>query len=145
MARSTLARQLRVSWRYAAGEITIIVVGILIALAVDNWNEARNTGRRETDYLMRVVADLRRDTAMLAFTDSLLDRKEEALLPRVEEFVLDRPTDARQATDMTRRVLDSELKQHVTAERNFARFLRTQIAALRSTALQLLEAIDSNQ
>jgi hypothetical protein len=29
---------------YALGEIILIVVGILIALQIDNWNEARSCG-----------------------------------------------------------------------------------------------------
>ena len=28
-------------WRYAIGEIVLVVVGILIALSINNWNEGR--------------------------------------------------------------------------------------------------------
>jgi hypothetical protein len=30
-------------WRYAIGEIVLVVVGILIALQINNWNEAKKT------------------------------------------------------------------------------------------------------
>lgn len=68
-----------VNWRYAIGEITIIVIGILLALGVDSCNESRISARREHDYLQRLAVDIRRDIAMFAFTDSLLDGKERAL------------------------------------------------------------------
>lgn len=76
---SRFSRIAPVNWRYAAGEITIIVIGVLIALGVDNCNESRVARRREHDYLTRLAADIRRDTAMFALSDSLLDGKERAL------------------------------------------------------------------
>jgi hypothetical protein len=77
--RNPFAKRLPINWRYALGEISIIVTGILIALAVDNCNESRNAARREADYLARVATDLRRDTATFTFVDSIIDRKERDL------------------------------------------------------------------
>lgn len=74
-----LFRKLSVNWRYAMGEIAIVVIGVLIALTLNNWNESRRDGERERDYLDRLAADVRRDTMAFAFTDSLLDAKEQAL------------------------------------------------------------------
>ncbi|MGH7471986.1 MAG: hypothetical protein ACRENP_28880 [Longimicrobiales bacterium] len=38
---------LALNGRYDMGEITIVVVGILIGLAVYNWNDARDAARRK--------------------------------------------------------------------------------------------------
>lgn len=50
-----------IPWRYAAGEITIVVMGILIALAVNDAYEDRQDRRRESLYLQSLATDLRSD------------------------------------------------------------------------------------
>ena len=40
--------------RYAIGEILLVVVGILIALSINNWNEQRKTNRKELSILTEV-------------------------------------------------------------------------------------------
>ena len=47
--------------RYAVGEIVLVVVGILIALQINNWNESRRQATREEQFLVAVRGDLRRD------------------------------------------------------------------------------------
>ncbi len=47
--------------RYAIGEIALVVIGILIALQINNWNEDRLDRRREREYLDSMLADLRED------------------------------------------------------------------------------------
>lgn len=43
---------------YAVGEIVLIVIGILIALQINNWNENRKTQSRSLDYMQRLKVDL---------------------------------------------------------------------------------------
>ena len=43
---------------YAAGEILLVVIGILIALQIDNWNEARKDREKELGYLANIRSDL---------------------------------------------------------------------------------------
>ena len=43
---------------YAVGEIILVVVGILIALAINNNNEARKTKIKELNYLIGIKSDL---------------------------------------------------------------------------------------
>ncbi len=49
--------------RYAIGEIVLVVIGILIALSINNWNEVRKTTNIEIEYLIRLRSDLVNDTA----------------------------------------------------------------------------------
>jgi len=51
--------------RYAIGEIALVVIGILIALQINNWNEDRLDHRREHEYLDSMLADLREDIGRL--------------------------------------------------------------------------------
>ncbi len=44
--------------RYAIGEIVLVVIGILIALQINNWNEERKTRIEERDVLLELRRDL---------------------------------------------------------------------------------------
>ena len=44
--------------RYAIGEIVLVVIGILIALQINNWNEERKSRLEERDILKSVSLDL---------------------------------------------------------------------------------------
>lgn len=48
---------------YAAGEIVLVVLGILIALQINNWNSARQDRARERVYLANIRSDLVEDVA----------------------------------------------------------------------------------
>jgi hypothetical protein len=48
---------------YAVGEIVLVVVGILIALQVNNWNEQRKEQRVLNDHLSLMVNELKEDLA----------------------------------------------------------------------------------
>lgn len=49
----------RLDWRAAAGEVALVVVGVLIALAVDAWWEGRGDRERERAYLRQLLSDVR--------------------------------------------------------------------------------------
>ncbi|MGB4837428.1 MAG: DUF6090 family protein [Saprospiraceae bacterium] len=46
---------------YAFGEIFLVVIGILIALQINNWNEDRKSGILELAYLKNLIEDLKAD------------------------------------------------------------------------------------
>ncbi len=51
---------------YAIGEILLVVIGILIALQINNWNEQRKENVIELQYLERLVIDLANDSSYYA-------------------------------------------------------------------------------
>lgn len=48
--------------RYAIGEIVLVVIGILIALSINNWNEQRKENHLEREFLLRLRTDLISDS-----------------------------------------------------------------------------------
>ena len=56
--------------RYAIGEIVLVVVGILIALQINNWNEERQLKESVKVYLNRLVEDLNNDVEFLYYEKS---------------------------------------------------------------------------
>jgi len=51
---------------YAIGEIVLVVIGILIALSINNWNENQKREKLKSAYRISLVNDLSLDTLMLS-------------------------------------------------------------------------------
>ncbi len=51
--------------RYAIGEIALVVIGILIALQINNWNEVRKTENMGKVYIGEIYADLKNEVTNL--------------------------------------------------------------------------------
>jgi hypothetical protein len=47
---------------YATGEIVLVVIGILIALSINNWNEQRKNHTQERRYIGELRSDLQKDS-----------------------------------------------------------------------------------
>ena len=71
--------------RYAIGEIALVVIGILIALQINNWNENRKADKFEQEILYLIDQNLKSDSISLtmelfkakqaiALTDRLLEQ-----------------------------------------------------------------------
>ena len=63
--------------RYAIGEIVLVVIGILIALQINNWNEARKERNNEIKYLKNLKLDLKTDLVNL--DSMIIDRPNKML------------------------------------------------------------------
>ena len=59
---------------YAIGEIVLVVIGILIALQINNWNEVKVEAEMEEEYISSLIEDLAVDTMRYAL---LIDRFKE--------------------------------------------------------------------
>jgi hypothetical protein len=61
-------------FKYAIGEIILVVIGILIALQINNWNENRKLLKLESNLLIDVIANLEANKKMLE-TGLIINKK----------------------------------------------------------------------
>ena len=61
--------------RYAIGEIVLVVIGILIALQINNWNENRKNKIAEADYYCRILDDFELNEKLIDETSELISNK----------------------------------------------------------------------
>ena len=63
-------------FKYAIGEIVLVVIGILIALSINNWNETNKNEREQIVFLNNLKNDLKNDLIQL---DQILKFQKEKL------------------------------------------------------------------
>ena len=51
---------------YAIGEIVLVVIGILIALQINNWNETKIKEKQKQVYINSLIGNLKQDSIMLS-------------------------------------------------------------------------------
>ena len=71
--------------KYAIGEIILVVIGILIALQINNWNENRKNRIAEADYYCRILDDFERNERLIDDTSELINNK----IKLCKELILD--------------------------------------------------------
>ena len=75
---------------YAIGEIALVVIGILIALQINNGNEARKTRVLANQYRSNLILDLRADTANINRLIARAENHQQRINDYVEYFNNDR-------------------------------------------------------
>ena len=68
----------RLNWRFLLGEFVVIVVGVLMALWVDELRDARDAAALEIEYLGSFVTDLEADLAQFDEAEAWMRRSEAA-------------------------------------------------------------------
>ena len=53
-------------FKYAIGEIILVVIGILLALQINNWNENRKASLLEIEYVKRLISENKEDLALFS-------------------------------------------------------------------------------
>ena len=74
---------------YAIGEVILVVIGILIALQINNWNEKRTEAKKAKDYLYEFQKDLASDTIQFNYMIKLISTAIDA-----ESSILQRKTNS---------------------------------------------------
>ena len=64
--------------KYAIGEIVLVVIGILIALSINNWNEKRKERALEKNLLENLVENLEQNTERLIIQIERINKDREA-------------------------------------------------------------------
>ena len=72
--------------RYAIGEILLVVVGILIALYINNWNQERIERKKEAVYLTEIRNNLVQDTIRINDVLSFNEAKRQAIIETYQIF-----------------------------------------------------------
>lgn len=117
-----LRRLLRAtSWKYALGEIAIVTVGILIALALNNWNEARLERQREIASLREIQGALGSDLKDIRF-NAAFHRQGQA------------------STEIVLRHLREDLPYADSLDRHFGKLLNATFLVESRTAYETLKA-----
>lgn len=57
-------------FKYAIGEIVLVVIGILIALSINNWNENRKHAIAEQEFFESIKEDLKQDLEFITYVQS---------------------------------------------------------------------------
>ena len=97
--------------KYAIGEIILVVIGILIALSINNWNESRKQSKSEKEFIESIKNDLKQDKI---FIQLIIERIE----PRIEAYkVLN--SDLPNLYTNNRRSLDSIFQIYFQSQRTF--------------------------
>ncbi len=67
-------------FKYAIGEIVLVVIGILIALQINNWNEHRKGLNKRSAYTKSLIKELKQDTTDFRKNTEFLIKQMEVLI-----------------------------------------------------------------
>ena len=79
-------------FKYAIGEIVLVVIGILIALSINNWNEKNKSNLKEVKILSELLNDLKsnyQELSPIKNNYTIAQRKSDSLIEVMEENKFD--------------------------------------------------------
>jgi hypothetical protein len=97
--------------KYAIGEIVLVVLGILIALSINNWNQLRKQNVAEKEFLEGIKTDLKKDKE---YIDLVIQHQK----PKIEVFEF-LNTESAQLHNENQRAVDSLFAIYFTSQRTF--------------------------
>jgi len=98
-------------FKYAIGEIILVIIGILIALQINNWNESRKQSTTEKEFITSLKNDLKQDKAFIKRVIKLNE-------PRIEAYEI-LNSDLQNLYNNDRKSLDSIFKNYFRSQRTF--------------------------
>ncbi len=109
--------------RYAVGEIALVVIGILIAIQINNWNKAKESKMDEIRILMNLEESLRQN-----LLSNQIYMKENMRVPVAIDFILN--------------YMEKNLKYHDSLKYQFGNTTMTFPITLNSNVFQSLKSKD---
>lgn len=103
---------------YALGEIALVVVGILIALQVNTWNNQRDLRKKERVYLKEIRLNIEDDLQNLRYSIAFNQRKDSVITECIQ-VMLSHATHAEAASAIT---------QHMPVLAEFSVFTQNRVA-----------------
>ena len=103
--------KLKKYFTYAIGEILLVVIGILIALQINNWNEERKEGIKTKGYVENIINDLHTDIQNI---QNLMDHANKQTIA-IDSFYVSMPQDRLNISS----ALDKALTLHTPFYRYF--------------------------
>ncbi len=100
--------------KYAVGEIVLVVLGILIALQINNWNENRKDINKSRAVLGEFIKDLASDTTGISRVVKLLERQ-----TRYEVWALNRVVYDTSQVDRLKKAFFSTVYQEFVQDRTY--------------------------
>ncbi len=79
--------KLKINWQQTATEFVVIVVGVLAALAVDQWRDERNDSKTEAEYLSRLRVDVEADIEQFYSFEQILETKARLLQSLLDDTI----------------------------------------------------------
>jgi Family of unknown function (DUF6090) len=78
--------------KYTLGEILLVVIGILIALQINNWNETKKNNLIEHNYLKEMIEDFEKNNQKSQEIISNIEKYLPTLIGLLEQSALEKPT-----------------------------------------------------
>lgn len=100
---------------YAIGEIVLVMIGILLALQVNNWNVDKLDKKQEVKYLSRITLDLQKDLSIL---ETQIEFRKGRLIgdKKLIQQIKGLPVD--DVTELTKNVVNSLMAEKFTPNNN---------------------------
>jgi hypothetical protein len=73
-------------FRYAIGEVLLVVIGILIALQINNWNENRKLESKSKSLIGRLIKETKRDIEKIKYHIEYVESINNCVIPLMQMF-----------------------------------------------------------
>ncbi|WP_421824888.1 DUF6090 family protein [Flagellimonas oceanensis] len=100
--------------KYALGEIILVVLGILIALQINNWNENRKGLHKRSAYTKSLLKELQQDTTDFRKNTEIIEKELEILKDFHERLKLESAT-----IDTMKQIARFEFRIHIDNKKNY--------------------------
>lgn len=100
---------------YAIGEIALVVIGILIAVSIDNWNENRKTLQSINEHLVILEQNLQEDQAQLRLLKANMSVSKNAADSLMQQIMTLAPVDENTSKYLTSLLLEFQFRPNKNA------------------------------